>query len=227
MRRASFAAIIRTSFTQPEQLRECLETLTFQLDPCRAIVVVHASLDAFREAESLCRTIEALDAVVLHASDTNKKPGYAINIGLEHCYASGSDSQYLVFLDDAGMVYPFFTRVISNTFHTTAADVICGPWNRHYAVRFDALKTRRLWMDELLDQDETWHFLVTLLKHGLRLESNFSTLSGDFVRDQFVPDQSAQVTTLQSRIFDLEHSWSWRLSLPLRIAGSIFADRKP
>src|SRR6266478_8841516 len=112
----SFAAIIRTTFTQPEQLRASLEALTFQMEPCRAIVVVHAVLDAFREVESLCRSIEALDAVVLHADETNKKHGYAINVGLEYCYKTGSDIQYLAFLDDAGMVYPFFTRVMSDTF---------------------------------------------------------------------------------------------------------------
>ncbi len=222
MKRTSFAAIIRTTFAQPAQLRESLEALTFQLDPCRAVVIVHAGPDAFRDVEILCRSIQGLDFVVLHASETNKKPGYAVNIGLEHCYSSGNDFQFVVFLDDAGMVYPFFTRVMSDTFLTTEAGVICGPWNRYYAVRFDALKTRKIWMDELLDRGADWHLLFTLLQHGFRLESNYSTLSADFV-----PDQKAQVSSLQSRIADLEHSWSWRLSLPLRIFGSIFADRKP
>jgi hypothetical protein len=222
MRKISFAAIIRTTFTQRARLREMLQSLTFQLQTCRAVVVVHAAPDAFRDAEALCRSIEGLDFVILHASDTNKKPGYAVNIGLEYCYSCGNDIQFVVFLDDAGMVYPFFTRVMSDTFLTTEAEVICEPWNRRYAVRLDTLKARKQWMDELLDHGADWHFLVTLLQNGFRMESNYSTLSGDFVIDQ-----DAQLTSLQSRISELEHSWSWRLSLPLRIFGSVFADRKP
>jgi glycosyltransferase involved in cell wall biosynthesis len=222
MRDISFTAIIRTTFTHPARLRESLEALTFQLQPCQAVVVVHADMGAFREAEGLCRSIERLSSVVLHANDTNKKSGYAINIGLEHCYSAAHEIQYLVFLDDDGMVYPFFTRVMANTFLTTEADLVCAPWNRRYAIRFDALKARRVWMDERLDSGADWHFLVTLRHHGFRLASNFSTLSADFV-----PDHRAQVAGLQSRIFDLEHSWSWRLSLPLRMFGSIFMDRKP
>jgi hypothetical protein len=217
----SFAAIIRTTFTQPARLRESLESLTFQLEPCRTVVVVHAAAGAFREAENLCRSIQGLHFVILHAGDTNKKPGYAINIALEYCYGSGYDIQFVVFLDDSGIVYPFFTRLMSDTFLTTEVDVICGPWNRRYAVRFDALKARTVLMDERLDFGADWHFLVTLLNHGFRLETTPSALSADLVEDY-----DAQRANLERRIFDLEHSWSWRLSLPLRILGSIFADRK-
>jgi hypothetical protein len=227
MRNISFAAIIRTALTEPEQLRDSLKALTFQLEPCRAVVVVHASADAFRNAESLCASIEGLDFKVLHANDLKRKPGYAINIGLEYCYSAVSNIEYLSFLDDTGMLYPFFTRVMSNAFLTTEADVICQPWNRRYAVRLNTLRVRKVWMDESLDADAVWQFLVTLLKSGFGVETHFSALSGDFVRDEPVPDPSAQLTSLQSRIFELEHSWSWRLSLPLRIVGSIFADRKP
>ncbi len=222
-RTSSFAAIVRTTFTQPAQLRESLEALTFQSQPCRAIVVVQAGIEAFRAAENLCRSIEGLDFVVLHAHDTSKKPGYAVNIGLERCYSSGNDIQYLAFLDDGGVVYPFFTQVMSDTFLTTAADIVCAPWNRRYAVRLDALRARKIWLDERLDHDADWQFLASLLQYGFRLESIYSSLSGDFAPE----DLSSQVAGLQSRIFDLEHSWSWRLSLPLRIAGSIFADPKP
>jgi hypothetical protein len=227
MRHVSFAAIVRTTLAEPSRLRESLESLALQSEPCRAVVVVHAGLDAFREAEGLCQSIDGLNFVVLHANDTNKKPGYAINLGLEHCYSAGNDIPYLVFLDDAGILYPFFTRVMSDTFQTTEADIVCEPWNRRYAIRLDALKASGVWMDEQLHAGEDWHFLVTLLQRGFRIESSSSTLSADFAPEQFVPDHNAQVAGLQRRVFDLEHSWSWRLSLPLRIFGSVFADRKP
>ena len=221
MRDISFAAIVRTTFAEPARLRGSLESLALQSEPCRAVVVVHAGLDAFREAEGLCKSIDGLTFVVLHANDTNKKPGYAINLGLEHCYAR-NDIPYLVFLNDSGMLYPFFTRVMSDTLQTTEADIVCEPWNRRYAVRLNALKARGVRMDEQLHTGEDWYFLLALLRRGFRIESTSSTLSADFV-----PDHSAQVAGLQRRVFDLEHSWSWRLSLPLRILGGVFADRKP
>jgi len=227
MRDISFAAIIPTTFAEPPRLRESLESIALQSEPCRAVVVVHAGLDAFREAEGLCKSIDRLDFVVLHANDTNKKPGYAINLGLEHCYSAGNDIPYLVFLNDSGMLYPFFTRVMSDTLQTTEADIVCEPWNRRYAVRLDALKARGVRMDEQLDTGEDWYFLLALLQRGFRIESTSCALSADFVSERFVPDHNAQVAGLQRRVFDLEHSWSWRLSLPLRILGGVFADRKP
>jgi len=222
MRDISFAAIIRTTFAEPARLRESLESIALQSEPCRAVVVVNTGLDAFLEAEGLCKSIDGLNFVVLHASDANKRPGYAINLGLEHCYSAGIDIPYLLFLNDGGMLYPFFTRVMSDTLQTTEADIVCEPWNRRYAVRLDALKARGVRMDEQLDTGEDWYFLLALLQRGFRIESTSSALSADFV-----PDHNAQVAGLQRRVFDLEHSWSWRLSLPLRIFGSVFADRKP
>jgi hypothetical protein len=310
MRGPSFVAIIRTTGKESHLLEESLESLTFQAQACRAVVVVHAELDYFQAVERQCRSVRGLDIVVLHAENTRKKRGYPINVGLEYCYQNVADVQYVFFLDDNDIVYPFFTQAILATFTTTEADVVYAASNQReegspaktgysakpilnllrenfipsnsFAIRLDALRKLKLRMDEGMDYTEDWLFLIVLLQNGLFFEANCATLSefrisshrnreverhsldwksaaseirrkignskflisgamlikavaDDNVRSrrpaEAVPsvrslrrdttvEKDKQIDALRRRIFDLEHSLSWRLSFPLRLVGS-------
>jgi len=200
-----FAAIVRTMGDRPQLLQEALESLTFQQDRCRAVVVVHGDSNAHERAQQVCRRVGGLEHVVLHAKDTGKRRGHPLNVGIDYCYDSEFQPDFLFFLDDDDIVYPFFTRVMWAAFLTSGADVIYAASNRRefgrpaavgytpkpiflllhenfitingFAVRMEALRRQRCYFDEAFEYAEDWQFLVTLLQKGFRFEANFSTLS--------------------------------------------------
>jgi glycosyltransferase involved in cell wall biosynthesis len=205
MASACFAAIVRTMGDRPQLLQQALESLTFQQDRCRAIVVVHGDSSAHQKVQQVCRRVGGLEHVALHAKDTGKRRGHPLNVGLDHCYDSESQPDFLFFLDDDDIVYPFFTRIMAAAFLTSQADVIYAASNRKefgrpaavgytpkpiflllyenfitinsFAVRMETLRRQRCYFDEHFEYAEDWQFLVTLLQKGFRFEANFSTLS--------------------------------------------------
>jgi hypothetical protein len=76
MASACFAAIVRTMGDRPQLLQQALESLTFQQDRCRAIVVVHGDSSAHQKVQQVCRRVGGLEYVTLHAKDTGKRRGH-------------------------------------------------------------------------------------------------------------------------------------------------------
>ncbi|QTA84464.1 glycosyltransferase family 2 protein [Desulfonema magnum] len=202
----AFAVIIRTTGKRNDSLAEALQSVAFQHLKCLAVVVTHGTdTQILSEVDSVCKEINTLDYVLLHATDTHKKRGYPLNVGLDYCYNCGFTFDAIFFLDDDDIVYPFFTQKMRQAFDATDADVIYSASNqRHlgsqpeeayrpkhisylfienfipinsYSVCFRSLKENNLLFDESLEYTEDWHFLLRLLEKGLRFEALHETLS--------------------------------------------------
>lgn len=200
----SFAAIVRTTGARPGQLREALQSISLQRPMCRAVVAAHGNRQVFESTEGLCAGVDGLDFTVLHASRAEALRGYPLNAGLDYCSAEPA-IEFVSFLDDDDVLYPFFTRVMSDAFLCTEADVVYAASNRRedqdgprhaysprpafhllaenfipsnaFAVRADRLRHTRVRVDETLEVAEDWMFLVELLANGFRFEPCFQTLS--------------------------------------------------
>jgi len=198
-----FAAIVRTQGRRLKLLAEALQSLSFQKPLCTAIVVAHSSSEYIEDIKCVCREID-LEHVVLHAHEKDRKRGYPLNVGLSHCYETQLFDA-LFFLDDDDIVYPFFTRIMSQAMTATEADVIYAQCNkrhflkptelaysmRHishlfienfipinsYIVRMAKLQKYRIFFEETLEYTEDWHFLLRMIEHGFRFDFILNTVS--------------------------------------------------
>ena len=288
-----FAALVRTTGLRNQLLLEALHSLSLQSLPCIAIVVVHGTDESYSKVQQTCENISL--AQVIHApnSDSNRKRGYPINVGIEHCLSQLPDIQYLFLLDDDDIVYPFFTKVMADAFACSEADLVYANTNRResgkplapsfplkpyyhlleqnfipsngYAVRTAALRRTGVRVDESFEYLEDWYFLLRLLEHGVRFYQLDMTLSefrtesdADYAfrndlglwrsysarirqyinRTAFpIPgadlallakseaaavetsgrfSDSSTTAALHRRVWELEHSLSWRITAPLR-----------
>ncbi len=202
---SSFAGIIRTQGHRPELLADALQSLSLQQFPCHAIVVVHGDLERYDEIRNTFQQSGAAPVVVLHAPDASRRRGYPINVGLDYCATELRELDFVFFLDDDDIVYPFFTDTIAAAFFASEADVVYAASNRRapgepteaayspspihhllpqnfipinsYAMRFSALLASGARMSEEMEYTEDWHFLLQLLKAGLRFQALPVTLS--------------------------------------------------
>lgn len=168
-------------------------------------MVVHGTAESYSQVRQTCASIKL--AQVIHApnSDPDRKRGYPINVGIQHCLNQLPDIQYLFLLDDDDLVYPFFTRAMAQAFACTDADLVYANTNRResgkplapsfplkpyyhlleqnfipsngYAVRTAALRRTGVRVDETFEYLEDWFFLLRLLEHGLRFYPLDMTLS--------------------------------------------------
>jgi hypothetical protein len=298
-----FAALVRTTGSRNRLLLEALHSLSLQSLPCLAIVVVHGTAESYSKVRQACENISL--AQVIHApnSDSSRKRGYPINVGIEHCLNQLPDIQYLFLLDDDDLVYPFFTKAMADAFACTEADLVYANTNRResgkplapsfplkpyyhlleqnfipsngYAVRTSALRRSGVRVDESFEYLEDWYFLLKLLEHGLRfhrldmtlsefrtesdadyafrndleLWRSYSTRIRQYINSTAFPipgadlallaegeaaqpktgDRFADSSTtaaLHRRVWDLEHSLSWKLTAPLRsVLGGLLRFR--
>ena len=206
MESAKFVALVRTTGTRPALLLDALQSVALQAVPCLAIVIVHGDASAYIRVKKLCEEDEnAPGTTVLHASDTNRRGGYPINAGLDYCRTQLSGVEFVFFLDDGDIVYPFFTMMMAAAFLAAEADVIYAASNRReagrpagpgysplaihrllrenfitinsYAIRAAALWRTGLSMSEDLDYTGDWHFLLRMLEAGLRFHAIPAALS--------------------------------------------------
>jgi hypothetical protein len=200
-----FAALVRTTGARNELLLEALHSLSLQIHPCLAIVIVHGTTESYSQVRSTCENISL--AQVIHApnSDAGRKRGYPINVGIDYCLEQHPGIQHLFLLDDDDIVYPFFTSVMADAFDRSGADLVYANSNRReagkplapsfplkpyyhlleqnfipsnaYAVRTAALRSSGVRVDESFEYLEDWLFLLHLLEHKVRFYRVDMTLS--------------------------------------------------
>jgi hypothetical protein len=202
-----FAALIRTTGVRDQSLREGLQSLALQGEPCLAIVIVHGSAESHARVQQSCLANHPADLIrVLHApdSDPRRKRGYPINVGIDYSL-NVPGIQYVFLLDDDDIVYPFFTAVMASAFAASEADVVYATANRREAgkplaaawplqpyprlfdrnfiplnscaIRAEALRRSGARADEEQDYLEDWLFLLRLLEHKFRFQGLDVTLS--------------------------------------------------
>jgi len=203
---AGFAALIRTTGGRPLLLLDALQSLALQHGRCLPVVIVHGDAETYAEVRRICADSAAADrVVVLHASETGRRRGYPINVGIEYCLTQHPEAEFIFFLDDDDIVYPFFTSTMAAAFLASGADVVYAASNRRepgqtavpgyiprpihhvlrenfitsnsYAIRAATLRGSRLRMSEELEYTEDWHFLIRMLEAGFRFHALPATLS--------------------------------------------------
>ena len=120
----TFAAIVRTTGSRPRQLQDALQSLSVQKLPCLPVVTVHGDDAAFERVRSTCQ-----GPTILHASDTARRRGHPLNVGLDYCLGQPS-VEFLFPLDDDDMVYPYFTATMAAAFRASDGDVVYSASNR-------------------------------------------------------------------------------------------------
>jgi hypothetical protein len=186
-------------------LKETLQSVSLQSLPCVAIVIVHGAVEVFELVREVFPETSLLHVVHAPNDDVSRLRGYPLNVGIEHCLSKLPLVQYLLLLDDDDIVYPFFTRVMTDAFAASEADLVYAGTNRReagkplapffpiqpyyhlldqnfissngYAVSTAALRRCGVRFAEDLDSLEDWFFLLQLLEKGLRFHSIETTLS--------------------------------------------------
>jgi hypothetical protein len=174
---------------------------------CLPVVIVHGNDAAYAEAERTCNESAAAGRVIILQAErtAEKRRGHPINVGIEYCLTQRPELEFLFFLDDDDIVYPYFTSTMATAFFTSQADVVYAASNRRepnqpaaagysprpiyellranfitsnsYAIRISALRDSGLRMAEHLDYLEDWHFLIRMLHSGFRFHPLPATLS--------------------------------------------------
>jgi hypothetical protein len=202
----AFAALVRTTGARPQLLLDALQSLTLQRAGCLPVVIVHGDAAAYAAMQLVCADSDAAGRVViLRAPETQKRRGYPINVGIEYCLTQRPEVEFVFFLDDDDIVYPFFTTTMAAAFRASGADVVYAASNRRepgqppvagyfpepihhvlrgnfitsnsYAIRAAALRVSGLRMTEELEYAEDWHFLIRMLQAGFRFHPLPATLS--------------------------------------------------
>jgi len=186
-------------------LLDALQSLTLQKAGCLPVVIVHGDAAAYTAVRRICRDSAAEGVVILHAAETRKRRGYPINVGIEYCLTRCPEVEFVFFLDDDDVVYPFFTTMMASAFLASGADVVYAASNRRelgqpaapgyfpepihhmlrgnfitsnsYAIRAATLRDSGLRMTEELEYAEDWHFLIRMLQAGFRFHPLPATLS--------------------------------------------------
>jgi hypothetical protein len=203
---AGFAALVRTTGERPLFLLDALQSVALQRASCLPVVIVHGDAATYASVREICADSAAADrVVVLHASETGRRRGYPINVGIDYCFAQHPEVEFVFFLDDDDIVYPFFTSTMASAFLASGADVVYAASNRRepgqpatagyvpepihhvlrgnfitsnsYAIRAATLRDSGLRMAEELEYAEDWHFLVRMLHAGFRFHALPTTLS--------------------------------------------------
>ncbi len=191
---------------RPVLLLDALQSLALQHAGCLPVVIVHGGAATYAAVRQLCRDSAAAGSVViLHAPETLRRRGYPINVGLEYCLTQCPEVEFIFFLDDDDIVYPFFTSTMAAAFCASAADVVYAASNRRvpgqpavpgyapqpihrllranfitsnsFAIRAARLRDSGLRMNEELEYTEDWDFLIRMLQAGFRFHALLAALS--------------------------------------------------
>jgi glycosyltransferase involved in cell wall biosynthesis len=189
------ACLVRTQGKRLSLLKRSLESIEAQEYPITPVVIVHGDVEAFREVQ---RSLSAShsSAVVLQASDTSRRRGHPLNVGLDHILTSSDRYDYLTILDDDDIYYPSFSARVVGALNSTAADVVFGLTNRReadgtvhgdhpawptsflvqqnfiptnsLAIRANLIRNTGCRFREDIHYLEDWDFLLSLLGTGAR-----------------------------------------------------------
>ena len=199
------AAIIRTQNRRPELLVEAVESVRVQRSNLSAIVVVHGTTDDFRAVKDRLGG----DDIVFLLADESVKPGrklgFPANLALDYIADRVDRFDYLTFLDDDDILYPFFSDRMAEALAVTGADIVYSIANKRfmdgriangplslppicliaenfipcnsYGLRSSVIKSLGIRFDEYKRYLDDWEFLLALFRAGVKFHFLPETLS--------------------------------------------------
>jgi len=130
------AIIVRTQNKRPKLLREAVESIAVQASALTPVVVVHGSDRDLHNVELQLRSMG--DVVLLHACEErkpNKRLGYPANVALDYIAERPGRFDYITFLDDDDIIYPFFSQEMDEALEWSSADIVYAMSNRRWPWR--------------------------------------------------------------------------------------------
>jgi hypothetical protein len=187
--------IIRTQGKRLHLLAETVASVLDQTVASRPCVVVHGGDDLADEVRAWLVS-QQLEALVIGAPNKDLRRGYPLNVGLDYLRANASVYDFVFFLDDDDIIYPFYAERLTALMNMTGCDVAVAlansrvPWKPSqpghqqlpvsalvagnfipihcYVIRTAFLAANALRFQENIDYLEDWDFLVGLLDAGAR-----------------------------------------------------------
>ena len=200
------AAIIRTQNRRPELLTEAVESVRVQRSNLSAIVVVHGTTDDFQAVRN--QLGDDGNTVFLLADEAVKpgrKLGFPANLALDYIAEHIDRFDYLTFLDDDDILYPFFSDRMAEALAVTGADIVYSIANKRfmngriangplslppvcliaenfipcnsYGLRSSVVKSLSIRFDEYKYYLDDWEFLLALFRSGVKFHFLPETLS--------------------------------------------------
>jgi hypothetical protein len=182
--------IIRTQGTRLDLLAETVGSVLAQTVAIQPCVVVHGAPEIEQKVRDWLVS-KRVNATILCASEVHRRRGYPLNVGIEHLKSNSSNYDFVFFLDDDDIIYPFYADRLTALIGNTGCDIgVClansrvplqdpGPGHQllpvsalvagnfipiHcYIVRTDFILKAAPKFDESMDYLEDWDFLVKLL----------------------------------------------------------------
>ena len=193
------AVIIRTQNKRPELFLEAVESASAQTPSLTPIVVVHGSDDDLRDVERQLR--DNSEVVFLLASEKcnpGKRRGYPANVAIDYVKGGPGKFDYVIFLDDDDILYPYFSSQIGEALQWSGADLVYAmsnkrrPWRpaepgpaplpasclisenfipcNSYGLATPFLRRCGIRFDEDMFYLEDWDFLLSLWNFGARFQ---------------------------------------------------------
>jgi glycosyltransferase involved in cell wall biosynthesis len=195
--------VIRTQGIRIEMLQEAVESVISQDISTDALVVVHGNMAAYDLVAKSLVNFEN-NVALIHAPDVSRSRGYPLNLALHRLF-DRSAYDFLFFLDDDDIVYPFFAAKMHEALNVSRADVVYAASNRRtlgrsvemgygllppscliagnfipinaYCIRFSSLIHARPVFNERIQYLEDWDFLLQLFRDRLQFVPLLDTLS--------------------------------------------------
>ena len=200
------AAIVRTRNTRPELISEAVASVHAQVPNMVPIVVVHGEERDFQNVKAQSSSDDR--TIFLHASEERKpgrRLGYPGNVALNYVTNQSERFDYVTFLDDDDILYPFFAARMSEALTWSGADLVYAisnkrwPWRstqigplpfpascliaenfitcNSYTLVTEFLRRTGVRFDEHKRYLDDWEFLLSLWSNGARFHFFPETLS--------------------------------------------------
>ena len=200
------AAIVRTRNKRPELLSEAVASVHAQVPNMVPIVVVHGEERDFQNVKAQSSSDDR--TIFLHASEERKpgrRLGYPGNVALNYVTNQSERFDYVTFLDDDDILYPFFAARMSEALTWSGADLVYAisnkrwPWRstqigplpfpascliaenfitcNSYTLVTEFLRRTDVRFDEHKRYLDDWEFLLSLWSNGARFHFFSETLS--------------------------------------------------
>ena len=173
-------------------LAESLDSISMQSPLLKPLVLVQGDAEHFQKAKDQFQHDE--DISFLHVEGEKHNDGHALNIALDHILSEKTQYNYLCFLNEGDILYPFFSHMMQESLHFSGADVVYSTANKYplsqdivrespplppsfliaenficpssYTVTTAFLRQSKAHFNEELKEDYHWDFLLSLWNGG-------------------------------------------------------------
>ena len=130
------AVIVRTQNKRPELLLEAVESIRAQAPHLTPIIVVHGGADDMKSVESQLSCNDETAFLYARKEDNrDRERGYPANVALDYVCSRAHQFDYVSFLDDDDILYPYFAVRMGEALRLSGADLVYAMANKRWLHR--------------------------------------------------------------------------------------------